>query len=503
MASGCATLPKNVERTPSSAVTNTEDTRLGKAAARAAEGHPGLSGIHALANARDAFAARIVLAQTAERSLDLQYYIWHADTTGQLLFETVWQAAERGVRVRILLDDANTRGLDATIATLATHPNIQVRLFNPFPNRNFRVGDFVTDFARLNRRMHNKSFTADGQIAIVGGRNIGDEYYGADTDVAFRDLDALAIGPVVREIIREFDLYWNSESAYPASGLIPAIAPQDAARLREGWAEVREQPDATRYTDAVRETPLVRSLTTGEFDLEWTTAQVVRDDPSKVLQPPERTELHLLPHLEEAMGRPLRELDLVSPYFVPGVEGTAAFKELSERGVKVRVLTNSLAATDVSPVHAGYSRYREDLLRAGVRLYELKPTANTREAKEHAKQQGIDESVASGLHAKTFSVDRSRIFIGSFNLDPRSDRLNTEMGVVIASPTLAARLSEAFDTGIPRDAYEVRLATDGRSLEWIERDGERETVYTTEPETASMKRIWIEFLSILPIEWLL
>ncbi len=203
------------------------------------------------------------------------------------------------------------------------------------------------------------------------------------------------------------------------------------------------------------------------------------------------------------MGRPLRELDLVSPYFVPGVEGTAAFKELSERGVKVRVLTNSLAATDVSPVHAGYSRYREGLLRAGVRLYELKPTANTREAKEHAKQQGIDESVASGLHAKTFSVDRSRIFIGSFNLDPRSDRLNTEMGVVIASPTLAARLSEAFDTDIPRDAYEVRLAADGRSLEWIERDGERETLYTTEPETASMKRIWIEFLSILPIEWLL
>ncbi len=239
MASGCATLPKNVERTPSTAVTNTGDTRLGKAAARAAEGHPGLSGIHALANARDAFAARIVLAQTAERSLDLQYYIWHADTTGQLLFEAVWQAAERGVRVRILLDDANTRGLDATIATLAAHPNIQVRLFNPFPNRNFRVGDFVTDFARLNRRMHNKSFTADGQIAIVGGRNIGDEYYGADTDVAFRDLDALAIGPVVREVIREFDLYWNSESAYPASGLVPAIAPQDAARLREGWAEVR------------------------------------------------------------------------------------------------------------------------------------------------------------------------------------------------------------------------------------------------------------------------
>ena len=303
IASGCATLPKNIERAPSSALANTADTRLGRAVARAAAEHPGMSGIHALTNARDAFAARIVLAQAAERSLDLQYYIWHADTTGQLLFEAVWQAAERGVRVRILLDDANTRGLDATIATLASHPNIQVRLFNPFPNRNFRVGDFATDFARLNRRMHNKSFTADGQVAIVGGRNVGDEYYGADADVAFRDLDALAVGPVVRETAREFDLYWNSESAYPASELIPAIAPQDGARVREGWAAVRQHPSATRgATDArARYAPLVRDLLTGAFDLEWTVAQVVRDDPSKVLHPPERTERYMLflPHLRK------------------------------------------------------------------------------------------------------------------------------------------------------------------------------------------------------------
>jgi cardiolipin synthase C len=500
---GCATLPKNVERAPSVAIANTDDTQLGNAATRAAAGHPGLSGIHAILNARDAFAARIVLARTAERSLDLQYYIWHADTTGKLLFDAVWQAAERGVRVRILLDDANTRGLDPTIATLAAHPNIQVRLFNPFPNRNFRVGDFVMDFARVNRRMHNKSFTADGQIAIVGGRNVGDEYYGADTDVSFRDLDVLAIGPVVRDVSREFDLYWNSQSAYPASELVPVISPEDAARVREGWGKVRLQPDAIRYTDAVRDTPLVRNLLTGQFDLDWTAAQVVRDDPSKVLQPPERNEARMLPHLEEAMGRPVRELDLVSPYFVPGAEGTAGLRELVARGVKVRVLTNSLAATDVGPVHAGYARYREDLLRAGVRLYELRPTTSGQEAKEHAKLQGIDSSAALGLHAKTFSVDRRRIFIGSFNLDPRSNRLNTEMGVVIESPTLATQLSQAFDTGIPRNAYEVRFAADGRNLEWIAHEGEREIRYTTEPETGAARRLWMQFLSVLPIEWLL
>jgi putative cardiolipin synthase len=229
----------------------------------------------------------------------------------------------------MLLDDATTSGLDPTIAALAAHPNIQVRLFNPFVNRRFRLGNFITDFARVNRRMHNKSFTADSQVVIVGGRNVGDEYYGADTDVGFRDLDALAVGPIVREVSREFDLYWNSESAYPAAKVIPSIAPDDAARLREIWANVWQQPDALRYADAVRDTPLVRALLNGELELEWTTAEVVHDDPSKVLQADRR--LHMLPHLEQALGRPMHELDLVSPYFVPGKDGTAWLKEHCER----------------------------------------------------------------------------------------------------------------------------------------------------------------------------
>jgi len=503
LVSGCASLPKNVDRQASIALANTDDTRLGRAVGRRVAANPGRSGIHPLPNARDAFAARILLARAADRSLDLQYYVWQNDTTGQLLFDAVWEAAERGVRVRMLLDDATTSGLDPTIATLAAHPNIQVRLFNPFVNRGFRLGNFITDFARVNRRMHNKSFTADNQVAIVGGRNVGDEYYGADTDVGFRDLDALAVGPIVRDVSREFDLYWNSESAYPSAVVIPAVARDDATRLRGQWQNVWQQPDALRYAGAVRDTPLVRGLLNGELELEWTTAELVHDDPSKVLQPSERTDLHMLPHLEQALGRPMHELDLVSPYFVPGADGTAGFRELAARGVKVRVLTNSLAATDMRPTHAGYSNYREDLLRAGVRLYELKPNRVGQAAKEAAERQGIGDSAAAGLHAKTFSVDRSRIFVGSFNLDPRSDRLNTEMGIIIASPKLASRLSAEFDSGIPLDAYEVRFAADGRSLEWIEREGGREIHHTTEPETGAMKRLWVRFLSILPIEWLL
>jgi putative cardiolipin synthase len=403
----------------------------------------------------------------------------------------------------MLLDDATTRGLDATIAALGAHPNIQVRLFNPFVNRGFRLGDFITDFGRVNRRMHNKSFTADSQVAIVGGRNVGDLYYGANADVGFRDLDALAVGPVVRDVAREFDLYWNSESAYPATSVIPAVTRDEATRLREKWQNVWQQPDALRYAGAVRDTPLVRGLLEGKLELEWTTVRVVADDPSKVLHPLDRRELHMLPLLEQALGRPMHELDLVSPYFVPGEDGTAGLRELGERGVKVRVLTNSLASTDVRVTHAGYSNYRDDLLRAGVRLYELKPKRDSERAKEDDERPWIGDSAAEGLHAKTFSVDRSRIFVGSFNLDPRSDRLNTEMGIVIASPTLAQRLSAEFDTGIPRDAYEVRLAADGRSLEWIEREGDREIHHTSEPETGVMKGLWIRFLSILPIEWLL
>jgi putative cardiolipin synthase len=504
----CASLPKDVERTPSLALVHTEDTRLGRAVGERTAAHPGKDGIFPLANGRDAFAARVLLAAAAERSLDLQYYIWKPDTTGQLLFEEVWKAAQRGVRVRMLLDDQQTRKLDATIAALDSHPNIEVRLFNPYANRHFRAGDIATDFARINRRMHNKSFNADNQVAIVGGRNIGDEYYGADPRLDYNDLDVLAAGPAVRDVSHEFDLYWNSASAYPAASVIGQAAFDGETCLRDGWTKVRQDPEALRYVDAVRHTPLVRQLLERKLPLEWTNARIIYDDPAKV-QPPESTETHLLPQIEATLGRPMRELDLVSPYFVPGKEGMQAFAALGKRGVQLRVVTNSLAATDVSPVHAGYKKYRKALLRSGARIYELKPSAELQNRKEEGddddndKYDGIGGSSASALHAKTFSVDRSRIFVGSFNLDPRSSRLNTEMGAVIDSPTLARRLSEAIDTRVPNDAYEVRLAADGHHLEWIERSSEGNVVYTTEPQTGVLRRIWVGFLSILPIEGLL
>lgn len=504
LVSGCASLPDNTDRMPSLALVHTDDTTLGKAIAVRAAENPGKNGIFPLPDGRDAFAMRMALVAIAQRSIDLQYYIWKGDTTGQLMFEQVWNAAERGVRIRLLLDDQQTRGLDTTLAALDAHPNIEIRLFNPYATR-FRVGDIAVDFKRINRRMHNKSFTVDNQVAIVGGRNIGNEYYGADPGLDYSDLDVAIVGPVVREVSHQFDLYWNSVPAYPASAIVGANPPGGEAHLRKGWDKVKQDPEAQQYVEAVRSTLLLKQLREGALPLEWTHAHIVYDRPEKVLQPPENVETHLLPRMQEAMGKPMHELDLVSPYFVPGKDGAQGLDALCKRGVRVRVLTNALAATDVAPVHAGYKKYRVELLRSGVMLYELKPSAVTleRKASKDDEQHRIGGSSSAALHAKTFGVDRRRIFVGSFNVDPRSVRLNTEMGAVMDSPVLAQRLSEALDKRIPDEAYQVRLAADGRNLEWVERTAEGEKIYTNEPQTGLLRRMWVGFLSILPIEGLL
>jgi putative cardiolipin synthase len=497
---GCATaLPSLEDRSMTSAVTDSTGTRLNRALAPQVAAHPGHTGIHPLSNPRDAFAARAVLAAVADKSLDVQYYIWHGDEVGYLLFEALWEAAERGVRVRLLIDDNNTKGLDPTIAAMDAHPSIEVRLYNPFTQRGLRALGYLTDFTRLNRRMHNKSFTADNQVTIVGGRNIGNEYYGAGSGLVFADLDVIAVGPAVADVSREFDVYWNSPSAYPAARIVGAPAPDGSAQLKAKFAQVRASPEAADYIEAVKSTPLLREIIGQRLEFEWARAQLVYDDPAKTLDTKDRKDLLLFPELVRTIGVPKTSLDLISPYFVPGEEGTAALVSLANSGVQVRILTNSLAASDVSAVHAGYAKRRADLLRAGVRLYELKPTAG----QDAPDRSGLGSSSSSGLHAKTFAVDRSRIFVGSFNFDPRSARLNTEMGLVIDSPKLALELAAGFDTAVPKVAYEVRLAPDGRSLQWLERTATGDKVYDTEPETGVFKRMGVGVMSVLPIEWLL
>jgi len=452
-----------------------------------------------LPDARDAFAARALLARAAERSLDVQYYIWRRDLTGTLLFEALHAAAERGVRVRLLLDDNNTSGLDTTLAALDSHRNIEVRLFNPFVPRRPRGLGYLTDFGRLNRRMHNKSFTADNQVTIVGGRNVGDEYFGATDGVLFTDLDVLAVGPVVNEISESFDRYWASGSAYPAAWLLPSAGPAEVAQVVSAAREVERSAAAISYVAALRDCEIVQGLVRGTLELEWAPARAVIDDPAKGLEHA-ADETLVLNQLRRTLGEPATELLLVSPYFVPTAVGVAWFAGLARKEVRIQILTNSLEATDVSFVHAGYAKRREPLLEEGVALFELRrSTGNTGSGKPAG---GILGSSGASLHAKTFAVDGTRVFIGSFNFDPRSAKLNTEMGLVIESPALARRIEEVFRTRVPNDAYEVRSGPGGR-LSWLERRGSESLRHDTEPGTRAWRRVCVRFLAMLPIEWLL
>ncbi|HEY2817785.1 MAG TPA: phospholipase D family protein [Casimicrobiaceae bacterium] len=502
LASGCAGLPSLENRTTTTAFVDTAATLLGRAVAADEVANRGKTGIHSLPDPHEAFAARLLLAGAAEKSIDAQYFVWHDDQVGYLLFHALWEAAERGVRVRALLDDFYTGGLDPTIAALDAHPNIEVRLYNPLTERNIRTLNLMTDFARVNRRMHNKSFTVDNQVSIVGGRNIGNEYFAAGSGVAFADLDVIAVGSAVRDVSKEFDLYWNSPSAYPAAALIGAANADDAQKLQAVFASTRANPKSVAYLETVRASHIVSDMLEHRLGFEWVNARLVYDDPAKTLDSKAGADVLLFPELVSAIGPAESSFDLVSPYFVPGEGGTTALAALAGRGVKVRILTNSLAATDVKAVHAGYANRRVELLRAGIILYELKPTA-PEEPSEH-NQPWFGLASESALHAKTFAVDRNRGFVGSFNFDPRSHLLNTEMGLVINSPTLAQRLGQTFDTAVPLLAYEVRLAPDGQSLQWIERTASGETrYYETEPGASWLLRRGIDMLRVLPIEWLL
>jgi putative cardiolipin synthase len=494
LVTGCAGLPPLNDRPATYALQPSVDSPLVGAVPPAAQQHPGLSGFIPIDDGRVAFAARVSLALAATRSIDIQTFIWHPDATGTLLFEEVMRAAERGVRVRLLLDDLNTLGTDPTLALLASQPNIELRLYNPFVGRGSRTLGFLGDFTRLNHRMHNKSFTVDGAVTVVGGRNIADEYFEIG-EVGLVDLDVIAVGDAVQQVANEFDLFWNSPSAYPATMIIADVQPEERETLAKRAQAFRDSPFAAKYVEAIARTDVVQGLKSGTMRLEWTTARLVHDEPAKTLSSGEHSELLLLPRLEAAFGRPVRSLDLISPYFVPGPAGTEALSALAKRGVRVRVLTNSLAATDEKSVHAGYLRYREALLRAGVELFELRPEARSIERRAGEVGRGSK----AGLHAKSYAVDGRAVFVGSFNLDPRSTRLNTEMGLVIDSPRMAAALSSAVEQAYPGLAYRVSIGANG-AIQWEDGTG---MVYDSDPETGWFERATVRFESWLPIEWML
>ncbi len=500
---GCASLPQNQGRPVSHTLTDTADTTLARVTAEDRAVHPGQSGFHPLVQGADAFVARLALARAAERTIDLQYYIFFDDDTGLALIGELLKAADRGVRVRFLLDDIHTAGKDSALATLAAHPNIEVRIFNPFAHRSSRWLDFVGDFSRVNRRMHNKSFTADNQATIVGGRNIGNSYFAAHSDVDFSDLDVLALGPVVSEVSAVFDEYWNCAVAYPIETLHAGPPPDEAAmrQMHEKFAQSLEAIRATPYARGLADTDLAEALRAHKVEFFWGNGYVIADRAEKVTLPPADDSTHAGPKLRKFLSEAQNELLLVSPYFVPGDDGVKWLQEAIARGVKVRILTNSYTATDVGPVHAGYSAYRKDMLKAGVELYELKPTAGgqTVEKKEKSDDEGAGSSHAS-LHAKTYMVDRRKLFIGSLNLDPRSQRLNTEMGIILESEAICRRFQEGIDAHLLDFAYRVELDPKGHTPVWITRENGKEVRLETEPGVGAFTRIVLFIERILPVE---
>jgi len=502
--SGCASLPKNYSREPSRAWDRPQETRLGRAIAPAAAQHPGMSGFHLLGNGRDAFVARMALAEAAERTLDLQYYIFHGDLTGKLILDSLVRAADRGVRVRLLIDDTAAKGKDAALAAIASHPQIEVRVFNPSAGRSGAAWLFgaAADFDRINHRMHNKMFVADNQAGVVGGRNIGDEYFGAREGVNFADMDLLAMGPVVQDLSRSFDEFWNSEWAYPIEAL--HTKKPDPAALEKGRELLASHRSAARDTDYAKrlaDSDLLKRLYERDLSLVWATAWVVYDRPEKAgSEGKPADDLKLGPQLKSAVAEPRSEFLISSPYFIPGERGVASFKQLREKGVRIRIVTNSFAGNDVALVHSGYARYRKDLLKLGVELYELKPSLA---AAPETDRESFGSSGAS-LHAKAFIIDREQVFVGSLNLDPRSLDLNTELGFVVESRELAEMLARQFDELI-RPAYSYRLTLEPKDgdIVWISEENGREVRYSRDPEVGFWRRFSTWFLSIFAPESLL
>ena len=483
---------------PESIVRPGEAPRLQRAIMPLVAAHPLHSGIYPLAEGLDAFAARYLLIAMAQQTLDIQYYIWQNDMSGRLLFSALLEAAQRGVKVRLLLDDNNTQGLDETLSELNRHENIEIRLFNPFSFRLLRALGYLTDFARLNRRMHNKSFTVDGEATIVGGRNIGDEYFGAGDAPLFSDLDVLAVGPVVSDVSRDFGRYWQCEAVAPLASVVEDAAADapSAVSLPEAW---RDSEQVQRYLSRLHSSTFVSELEQRSLPFIWAHTRLLSDDPRKGLGRAKTSSL-LPQRLLEVIGQPQQQFDIISAYFVPTRSGVAQLLALVRKGVRIAILTNSLAANDVSVVHAGYAKWRKKLLRHGITLYELKPQGNAQDAPH---DRGLTGNSGSSLHAKTFSVDNKTVFIGSFNFDPRSAVLNTEMGLVIESESLASTLHQRFIDNLRERAWTLRLDKWGR-VNWVEYPGEaREQVHKHEPRTRLMQRLLVRLVWRLPIEWLL
>ena len=513
---GCASLPPGSDypRTVSIALTAPEQTRMGRQLAAAKAEHPGTSGFKLLPVGIDSFVLRMEMARAAERTLDVQYFLIQSDNTGQLMIGALIEAADRGVRIRVLLDDAGSFGRDAQIRALAGLPNVELRVFNPFQYRGdvawLHLAEYVGNASRLTYRMHNKLFVVDNEVGIVGGRNIGDEYFQGGSDVEFGDYDIVAAGPVVGQISNTFDAFWNSPMAIPIEALAGGKpSAKDVEDYRAVLAAHRAQMAEANvpYLRALAASAPLASILSGKTSLVWARAEVIFDSPEKAkVDGGEQGGRLLRQRLGDVAKQVQFELIIVSPYLVPGPKGMKFFEDLRGRFVSVRILTNSLAATDVPIVHSGYQAFRAPLLGNGVDLYEVRPVLGrpvVRGSRLKSPSAGL-----YALHAKAFVFDRERVFIGSMNLDQRSLRLNTEIGLIIESPELARQIAQRVgDIAQPANSYVLMLgdagASGSRPLVWRTLEDGKSVDFHQEPAVSFWKRLQVGLFALFPLDGLL
>lgn len=490
---GCVSVPFDYPKTPGTATASSGDTEMGRFAAEWALEHGEDSGFLALGSGNDALGARLKLIEGAEVSIDAQYFLIKPDQAGGLFIGKLLRAADRGVRVRLLVDDIFTPGLDSQLTLFNSHPNVEVRLFNPLSRQSSKAWNMLVDFKRANRRMHNKSFTVDGGVTIIGGRNIADEYFEIKPDVEFDDFELLAVGPVVAEVADAFDLFWNNELAVPIEAF---DVDYDAAELDQWRSDMDQVVSGTIdsvYAGAIN-SRLLQDISEEVLRPMPAPAYVVTDSPEK-LKGAVGEEEHML--LIQELGRHFnnaeREIIIVTPYFIPRRSGVEVINGWLERGIRVVVVTNSLASTNHVPVHSAYRRYRKKLLEAGVEIYEVKVDAVQKKASPGPEAESLT------LHTKAVVFDREVLFIGSLNFDPRSIEINTEMGVFIESLEVARDFVQTVGEGLAATTYSVQLNDKGK-LYWVyEHDGERQE-FDKEPNTSAWRRFVTGFYGILPIE---
>lgn len=494
LATGCAGLPEKPPLPVENALPTAATTPLDNAVAPREAAHPDQAGFVMLDEGRKAFAARTQITRAARRSLDIQTYIWRNDLTGRFLAHEILAAADQGIRVRLLLDDLDSRAKNDLLLALDQHPNIAVRLFNPMTSRRGMLGaaaEFLQAFHRLNHRMHIKNWIADNRIAIVGGRNVGDEYFTASEDTNFADFELLMLGPVVREASAAFDRYWNAAEVYPIA-LLNEQPPLTLQQVRAALEEARANALGSRYAAALQQDNAVQQLIGGQAQVYWRhDYQLVVDAPDKHRRDDVLDKSSVLRALLPRLERAQRELLIISPYFVPGKEGTALLVGLAQRGVRVKLLTNSLAANDVAAVHGGYSRYRTILLEGGVELWELKPEVGP-------INSSLLGSSGASLHTKALAVDGEMLFVGSYNLDPRSTALNAELGVLVDSSAMAQRFAEDFIRHTA-GTYAWRVTLDNGTLQWHD-DSD---VKTREPAASVGRRLVAWLARVLRLDPLL